>query len=382
MATAKAQTGLDDFGDDSFREGLEILVRSLRDEARLNARGEAFLYPRLVGHLAQRLQVEDWYRRHPGDRRRPDRRAAHRPGLAAHRLDRAVVPARPGPGRPVPAAVGVVAAVPAAVDGAAVPTRASRRPLREPAGTKAHVPTDVERADGVPRPHGPRLQDAHLPRLRADPVLRRRGCSMPTSPRPTAYERRVLKLLQWGEPPRPWRLKTPAHVLFLDYLDRAFPDARFVMTHRDPTDVMLSVADVYADIAGVFTDHLDRPYIGRLNVEHWSVGMERAIEVPRRRRRRPLLRHRLPRHAGRSDRRGARTLRVARRAGHRRVRGAACGDGGRRTRANREPSSRTPTRRRSAWTSTQVRPLFADYVERATRVDEPLTHGEEMPMAI
>ena len=41
---------------------------------------------------------------------------------------------------------------------------------------------------------------------------------------------------------------------------------------------MLSVADVYADIAGMFTDHLDRHYLARLNVEHWSVGMARAIE--------------------------------------------------------------------------------------------------------
>ena len=92
------------------------------------------------------------------------------------------------------------------------------------------------------------------------------------------YERRVLKLLQWGEPERPWRLKTPTHILFLEHLDRAFPDARFVMTHRDPTDVILSVADVYADIAGVFTDDLDREYMGRLNVEHWSVGMQRVLE--------------------------------------------------------------------------------------------------------
>src|SRR4029453_7938978 len=34
-------------------------------EARLNAAGAGFLYPRITGHLAQRLQVEDWYRRHP-----------------------------------------------------------------------------------------------------------------------------------------------------------------------------------------------------------------------------------------------------------------------------------------------------------------------------
>ena len=50
------------------------------------------------------------------------------------------------------------------------------------------------------------------------------------------------------------------------------------MTHRDPTDVILSVADVYADMIGGFTDHIDRHYIGRLNVEHWSLGMERALE--------------------------------------------------------------------------------------------------------
>ncbi len=65
MAAAVERTGLDDFGDDSFREGLEICVRALRDEARLNARGEGFVYDRIGLHLCQRLQVEDWYRRHP-----------------------------------------------------------------------------------------------------------------------------------------------------------------------------------------------------------------------------------------------------------------------------------------------------------------------------
>jgi hypothetical protein len=93
-----------------------------------------------------------------------------------------------------------------------------------------------------------------------------------------AYERRVLKLLAWGEPTRPWRLKCPSHVLWLDHLDRVFPDAKFVMTHRDPTDVILSVADLYADIIGQFTDDVDRRYIGRLNVEHWSTGMTRTLQ--------------------------------------------------------------------------------------------------------
>ena len=62
---AVALTGLTDFGDDSFREGLQLLVGSFRDEANLNATGEAVIYRRLVRTLGQRLQVEDWYRRHP-----------------------------------------------------------------------------------------------------------------------------------------------------------------------------------------------------------------------------------------------------------------------------------------------------------------------------
>lgn len=38
---AVAQTGLDDFGDDSYREGLEILLASLAREAKLNVRGHS-----------------------------------------------------------------------------------------------------------------------------------------------------------------------------------------------------------------------------------------------------------------------------------------------------------------------------------------------------
>jgi hypothetical protein len=92
------------------------------------------------------------------------------------------------------------------------------------------------------------------------------------------YERRVLKLLQWGEPDRrPWRLKCPSHMLWLDALAEVFPDARFVMTHRDPTDVMVSVADLYAEVGKQFSDDVDPHYLGRLNVEQWSTGMDRVL---------------------------------------------------------------------------------------------------------
>jgi hypothetical protein len=65
LEEARAETGLDDFGDDSFRDGLERVVRALRAEADLNATGQDALRKLIMGLLTQRLQIEDWYRRHP-----------------------------------------------------------------------------------------------------------------------------------------------------------------------------------------------------------------------------------------------------------------------------------------------------------------------------
>jgi hypothetical protein len=277
LQTAATQTGLDDFGDDSFREGLDILLSSLRDEARLNAKGEAFIYHRITGYLGQRLQVEDWYRRHPEIDEVPLKApliglGLPRTGSTALSLLLAQDPdvrylrqwesTQPCP--PPSTVQGVDPRIP--------PDKG------EVLGTRRHVPGD---ARGPMECHELMALDfkshifqsfARVPSYSAWLV---EEADLTAA---LAYERRVLKLLAWGEPTRPWRLKCPSHILWLDHLNRVFPDAQFVMTHRDPTDVILSVADLYADIIGMFTDDIDRPYIGRLNVEHWSTGIARAMQ--------------------------------------------------------------------------------------------------------
>ena len=276
MDEARTQTGLAEFGEGSFREGLEILLSSLRDEARLHDRGRAFLHQRIVGYLSQRLQVEDWYRRHPEIDEVPitapliglglprtgstalSMLLAQDPGVRYLRRWESSQPCPP------PSTVqGVDPRIPAGKG--------------EMVGTRYHVPADTH---GPMECHELMALDfkshlfqsfAEIPSYSAWLVD---GADLTSTYR---YQRRVMKLLQWGEPRRPWRLKCPSHVLWLDALDTVFPDARFVMTHRDPTDVILSVADLYADIIGSFSSAIDRPYIGRLNVEHWSLGMERAL---------------------------------------------------------------------------------------------------------
>ena len=276
VGAAVAQTGLEDFGDDSFREGLEVLLGSLRDEARLNARGEAYIYPRIVTALAQRLQVEHWYLRYPEiddvDVQPPlIGLGLPRTGSTALSVLLAQDPAirylrRWESSQPCPP--------PSTVHGPdpRIPADEGNK-----VGSRAHVPTGT---------HAP-MECLELMALDFKSHIFQAFAQIPSYSAwlvekadltsTYAYQRRVMKLLSWGEPARPWRLKSPSHVLSLDALNRVFPDARFVMTHRDPTDVILSVADLYSDIVGGFTDHIDPGYLGQLNVEHWSVGMQRAL---------------------------------------------------------------------------------------------------------
>src|SRR4029079_6211306 len=64
---ARTETGLDDFGGDSWREGLEVLVGSALEEARLNAIGEHMFHDSIVRTVQNRLRIEDRYHPHPYD---------------------------------------------------------------------------------------------------------------------------------------------------------------------------------------------------------------------------------------------------------------------------------------------------------------------------
>ena len=52
------------------------------------------------------------------------------------------------------------------------------------------------------------------------------------------FHRQVLKLLQWHCPPTLWHLKTPVHMFSLDALVEAYPNAKFLWSHRDPAKVL------------------------------------------------------------------------------------------------------------------------------------------------
>lgn len=63
--------------------------------------------------------------------------------------------------------------------------------------------------------------------------------------------KRQLQLLQWKSAPKPWALKYPNHVLAMDAILEVYPDARFVMTHRDPVQTLASICKMTANLRGL-----------------------------------------------------------------------------------------------------------------------------------
>ncbi|HEX3679534.1 MAG TPA: sulfotransferase, partial [Galbitalea sp.] len=91
------------------------------------------------------------------------------------------------------------------------------------------------------------------------------------------YHKRVLKLLQWKFPPRPWRLKTPAHMQAILALDAVYPDATFVMTHRDITQVIPSVVSVLDACSEMLRDKPLPANFGARQAKYWEQGLRTTL---------------------------------------------------------------------------------------------------------
>ncbi|MBV9841028.1 MAG: sulfotransferase [Sphingomonadaceae bacterium] len=65
LQAARESTGFDDFGEEPFREALDRLCASARDELDLSPVGRRNLHGQMLDHLVQRLRFVDLWKRHP-----------------------------------------------------------------------------------------------------------------------------------------------------------------------------------------------------------------------------------------------------------------------------------------------------------------------------
>jgi hypothetical protein len=281
--TACEKAGSSNFGADTWQEGLGVLVHALTDEAALNEMGVAAMSDQIIGNLTNRLEVEQWYAKHPeiDDQQivtplfglglprtgstalsfllaqDPARRSLRvweaakpcpPPETGTERTDARIAVAQAGIDFTNEMFSGFAGMLPTAADGpqeCLVPMALDFRSLM------------FEGMTLIPS------YSAWLQQCDMEPAYR--------------YHRRVLKLLQWRCPPDRWWLKSPAHMLSIDALDAVYPDARFVMTHRDVGRVLPSVCALYAALAEILTDQLDPAAIGAHNRRTWRTALERLI---------------------------------------------------------------------------------------------------------
>jgi Sulfotransferase family len=284
MAQARSATALDDFGEDGFREGLEVLIASADAEARFTERGRTAFDGQIVNFLSRRLEVERCY-------------AAH-PEIDEQEIEAPVI------GLGLPRTGSTALSYLLAQDPAARSLRTweSIAPCPPPeAQTQHHDPRIAVAAQSLAR------REALFPRMK---IMLPASPSGPTECQPLMghdfksqifqafahipsyvewltreadlvptyrYVKRVLKLLQWHCPPTRWRLKSPTHALFIEALVEVFPDARFWMTHRDIASVLPSVCDVYLELSQAYSDHVDKHYLARQNSEWTELGLRRLI---------------------------------------------------------------------------------------------------------
>jgi Sulfotransferase family len=95
-----------------------------------------------------------------------------------------------------------------------------------------------------------------------------------------AYMRTVLQCLTFlrpGTEPTRWVLKSPQHLEQFVPLARVFPDATFVVTHRDPVSVTLSMATMLAYLARLSSAVVDPAAIGQAWADRLRIMLEAAV---------------------------------------------------------------------------------------------------------
>jgi hypothetical protein len=285
---ARIATGLEDFGSPYYREGLERTVDALNNEADLNEMGEVIQHATISNALIQRLRIEDTYKQHP-------------------EIDDEVIA---GPvfviGLPRTGTTALSQLVASDPQFRSLRLWESQACTPPPEAATQHTdPRIAQAAEGIA------MMDNMFPRMRSmmnsepeaatecqdlmgmsfrtfhfDGVVRVPGyvawlmqCDMRET---YTFHRQVLKLLQWHCPPTLWHLRTPVHMFALDALVEAYPDAKFLWSHRDPAKVLGSVCSLIQYVRSWSSDRDDAQELGAEQLDCWVEAIRRAMDFRKR----------------------------------------------------------------------------------------------------
>lgn len=91
--------------------------------------------------------------------------------------------------------------------------------------------------------------------------------------------KRQLQCLQWRQERKPWALKYPNHVIAVKEILEVYPDARFVMTHRDPVQTLASICKMTFSLRGMrAANPVDKHEVGRDMLHFITRHIDRIME--------------------------------------------------------------------------------------------------------
>jgi Sulfotransferase family len=292
-AKARADTGLDDFGADAYRERLDVYLAALHEISGMHAPGIVNFHAQLVQWLKNRLLLTDLLKRHPeihDIELRPPVVIAGLPRTGTthlHNLLAAAPTFRTLPywesnePFPLPAEAGI-----------------------EPDPRRVRMDAAVEFMNAV-MPYFPLMHEMTTDHVHEEIQLLANDFSsmlfetLAYVPRWTDYYlthdqtphyehlATQLKALQFLRGGRRWLLKSPQHLEQLPVLDRVFPGVVVICTHRDPVPVVLSMIAMLTYTARMHrspvpVQEIAAGWVERLEHMLAALGRDRDVIAPER----------------------------------------------------------------------------------------------------
>lgn len=284
---ATQRTGLRDFGHPALRAALESLIESVRSDARLNYFGRLTFHFDTLRLLANLLWTAEFRARNPAVTSKPIPKPVFITGLPRTASSFLQTLFMQDPANRCPRVWEVAYPRPAARRGLAAGAGWERKVRRE-LGWLNLLEPDFQNVHPL-RADSPQecteILSNVLESLRFDStydVPSYRGWLDGRSGEEAyAFHRRFLQQLQFGSEARRWVLKSPDHIFFADAILHTYPDARIVLTHRDPARVIPSVAAQTMVLHGLFSDKVDADAVTRKVLERWITGSEKLVELSR-----------------------------------------------------------------------------------------------------
>jgi hypothetical protein len=281
---AMAKTGLSDFGDDGFREGLRVLLEALNGEAHLNQFGRAFAHDVILRHLENRLRVTSDLESHPE--------------ILDERIEKPLLVAS------LPRTGSTIMHHLLAQDADTRYLATWECNLLSPPPEAATYETDPRIAEWervifgshgseapdfeTMHPMGTALPEEHVALLGFDfrSQVFNYQFDVPSyqlwldeQDLRCVYENflRLLKYLQWHCRRKRWVVKT-VDLRGLNDLLTLCPDARVVMTHRDPLRAIASLASLLTTGLRMTSDSVDADAVGRHHADIWVGALRKALD--------------------------------------------------------------------------------------------------------